>query len=295
MSEVFNADEIMIDRLERMKEPHSKFCVAKWARALGVKIISSIREEFGANCIFETKGSLFDDDIHHISDIDILIFIESGVHPSEALKHVLKMFEFFNFSFMYRDTNGCEFVSSDLFRPNQTQQTIETICASFPLRMGTNTLPFDLTFTTCQRGRVQSIDNIIGKLHDNLKAGKFDKALQRMRPLLGRICESRVLHDRLTDAMNNRTGFIRFVHKQLQLSVDNYFLSEAVSELGIKEDELEGALAVAKKANNFAAKSVLEEFLVEIKKQTSDCNHAKDLKYALAVLDVNEKALETDE
>ena len=27
----------------------------------------------------------------------------------------------------------------------------------------------------------------------------------------------------------------------------------------------------------------------------SKCNHAKDLKYALAVLDVNEKALETDE
>ena len=258
-------DDAIMQRLKHMKTP-SKPLVRRRANGLGVKIAHSLRDTFDAKCRFERKGSVFDDNILHVSDIDILIFIESGVGLATAMAHVLSAFELHPFTVMIRDLHEREVEWQTSVLPDEAfDESTETIAVSMPLSMGRHTLPLDLTMTSKLKGRDEPIEHRIQKLEANIEAGKFDKALQRIRPLLTRLSASREVRDAITAAMNERTGPVRFVHKQLQLSVDSKRMTPAVAALGIEsDDELEHALRVAKSHNATEAKDVIVEFIDEI-------------------------------
>jgi len=279
-------DDAMMQRLDRMKMP-SKHFVSSRARGFGTKIAHSLRGKFDAKCSFETKGSVFDDTIQHVSDVDILIFIESGVHPADAIKHVLDEFTLCPFSVLIRNDRGIEveMQTNTLPRGLAWLDSVETISVSMPLRMGKHTLPFDLTMTNKLKGRDEPIEHRIQKLDANIKAGKFDKALQRTRPLLTRLGAMREARDAITAAMNDRTGFIRFVHKQLQLSADSKRETPAVAALGIQSEEVEHALEVAKSRNATEAKAVIVEFIETIKAAADASVFEGAMRAALAPLD----------
>jgi len=279
-------DDAMMQRLDRMKMP-SKHFVSSRARGFGTKIAHSLRGKFDAKCSFETKGSVFDDTIQHVSDVDILIFIESGVHPADAIKHVLDEFTLCPFSVLIRNDRGIEveMQTNTLPRGLAWLDSVETISVSMPLRMGKHTLPFDLTMTNKLKGRDEPIEHRIQKLDANIKAGKFDKALQRTRPLMKRLGAMREARDAITAAMNDRTGFIRFVHKQLQLSADSKRETPAVAALGIQSEEVEHALEVARCRNVVEARAVIIEFIDEIKAVVEGGAFEGPMRTALAPLE----------
>jgi len=258
-------DDAIMQRLDNMTTPSKPFIRGR-SNGLGLKIAHSLRDTFDAKCQFERKGSVFDDKILHVSDIDILVFIESGVGLATAMAHILSAFNLHPFTVMTRDLRGSEVEWKTNVLPDEAfDESIETIAVSMPLSMGKHTLPLDLTMTSKLKGRDEPIDHRIQKLDANIKTGKFDKALQRIRPLLTRLSASREARDAVTAAMNERTGLVRFVQKQLQLSVDSKRITPAVAELGVESgDELEHALMVAKSRNAIEAKDVIVEFIDEI-------------------------------
>ena len=278
-------DDAMMQRLALMTTP-SKPLVRRCANGLGIKIAHSLRDTFNAKCRFERKGSVFDDKIHHVSDIDILIFVEDCVGLATAMAHVLSSFKLHPFAIMVRDSCGKEHEFQTNVLPDDAfNESIETISVSMPLKMGKYTLPFDLTFTTAIRGRDEPIEHRIEKMEANIKAGKFDKALQRLRPLLTRLGATRDARDAITAAMNDRTGFVRFVHKQLKLSVDSKRVTHAVASLGIQSDELEHALEVASRRNIVEARAVVIEFIDEIKAVAEGSAFEEAMRAALTPLD----------
>jgi hypothetical protein len=278
-------DDAMMRRLDRMTVPSKPF-VCNRASGLGIKIAHSLRDTFGATCRFERKGSVFDDKILHVSDVDVLIFIESGVGLATAMAHVLETLELHPYAVTTRDVCGREIeLQTNVLPDDAFNESIETISVSMPLRMGKHTLPLDLTFTTATKGRDEPIEHRIQKLDANIKIGKFDKALQRLRPLLTRLGATWEVRGAITAAMNDRTGFVRFVHKQLKLSVDSKRVTHAVAALGIQSDELEHALEVAMRRNVVEAEALIVEFIDEIKAVAEGGAFEGSVRAALAPLD----------
>ena len=263
-----------------------KATTADKAIKLGYKIACGLSDA-GIECRFERKGSLFDTDIKHVSDVDILVSIKSGAHPAEAMKRTLAMFDLPPFAVMHRDADGVEVEEQTSTLPDAAfGESIVTVCVSMPLRCGPHTLPFDLTITT-KVDRNESIEHRIQKLGANVNSGKYDKALQRLRPIIRRLrrkdpAQTAALRASLTDAMNEHTGGVRYALKQLELSVLSHRRTEAVERAGIKECELAFTLGVARGRNASLAKQVIDEFLEEIEDVAVGTMHGAALLVALA-------------
>jgi hypothetical protein len=274
-----------LTQIDAIAMPHKETTTDK-AIKLGYKIACGLSDA-GIECRFERKGSLFDADIKHVSDVDILIHIKSGAHPAEAMKHALAMFDLPPFAVMHRDTDGVEVEEQTSALPDAAfDASIVTVCVSMPLRCGPHTLPLDLTMTT-KADRNESIEHRIQKLGANVNTGKYDKALQRLRPIIRRLrrkdpAHTAALRASLTGAMNEHTGGVRYALKQLELSVLSHRRTEAVSMAGIKEHELEFTLGVARKRNASLAKQVIVEFLDEIEDVAIGTMHGAALLAALA-------------
>lgn len=263
-----------------------KATTTRQATALGHKIAHCLKNT-GVECLFEKKGSLYDANIKHVSDVDILISIKSGAKPAEAMKQTIGMFDLPPFAVMRRDANGVEVEEQTSVLPDAAfDESVVTVCVSMPLRCGPHTLPFDLTMTT-KADRNESIEHRIQKLGANISIGKYDKALQRLRPIIRRLRRKNPTHTAalrasLTDAMNERTGGVRYALKQLELSVLSHRRTEAVERAGIEEHELEFTLGVARGRNASLAKQVIDEFLEEIEDVAVGTMHGAALLLALA-------------
>lgn len=282
-----NDDDVIMHRIDSMvcMEMPCKDFVSSRSKKFGFKISRFIRKAFDATCHFEPRGSAFDKAVHHISDVDILVVIESGVSPADATEYILNKFELHPFAVLLRDVGGAEVEMQTNTLPRDAfDESIETISVSMPLRMGKHTFPFDLTMTNRANEREETMEHRIQKLDANIKSGKYDKALQRIRPILKRLGASRDVRSVILDAMNERTGAVRFVHKQLQLSVDCKQVTPAVAAVGIAVDDLESALGIAKSRNINMAKDVLVEFLGEIMAVADGGEFEDPMRAALAPL-----------
>lgn len=256
-------------RVHAMPKPN-KEKIARQAVNTGMEFVKTALKACGARCKFVRKGSLFDEKLEHVSDVDLLLQAAGDdTRPAKVLQSILDARpEMRPFEIKFRDSGGGEHESKTSTIPEAAfAENIETVVATMPYAFGDHTLPLDLTITT-MADHNESISHRLEKIADNVQEGKLDKVLQRLRPLVRRLRSkgppTYALRADLTDAMNTHTGFIRYASKQLGLSASINERTNAVRLANIDASEVQDALRIAKYENNRLAKNVIERFAPEI-------------------------------
>ena len=263
-------DEDLLSKI-RLFECPDRAVVAARAIKMGLRMSRAVEQAIGASCKFERKGSLFDDKLCHVSDVDLLMYCADRA-PAAVLRAALASEPHlvpFEVKVRFADGEETEFAATSLPLEAYREDAI-VVVATCAAKFETDLLPLDLTATSLEQ-RDESVLHRVAKIGENVEEGKFDKALQRLRPLVRRLRKNnprstQALRAELTEAMNSETGQVRFASKQLALSAAIGRTTPAVARCGISSTAVGRAAQLAKEVNACAARRVLARFAPDVMK-----------------------------
>ena len=258
-------EEDLITRFDDINLP-SKGGVASQAAYTGHKFKEIVEDSLGNNCKFARKGSLFDESVNFVSDVDILL-CSKDANPFEVIQALILSENLQPFRVMYR-TKQNEEVEFDA--PPGEIATLpafvhdaEVVSISCAYSFQEHMLPFDVTATNAKQHN-ESIGHRIQKIRQNAMDGKFDKVVQRIKPLFNKIgtktSTKTALKTDWLEAMNNDVGRIRFIAKQLHLSIQTGQQTPFVQKANLSDAQLPLAFQQATAENRRAALSIIRDF-----------------------------------
>lgn len=141
-----------------------------------------------------------------------------------------------------------------------------TVSITTPFKFGEHVFPLDLTVTNLEN-RQESEQHRVQKILENASDRKFDKVLKRIKPLILRKKCSHAnfnvncaLKTDIVYAMNKRVGRLRFLEKQLDLSVQTGERTPFVQRAELDDDQLPSLLHEVKRRCELTSLEILIEF-----------------------------------
>ncbi len=175
------------------------------------------------------KGSLWNPDIQHVSDLDILLKGKSSASlKQDGLNFISKVDiqRMVHVGSKLVGTFQGQSVTKEVLAPNTTKELeqmngVTAMVFTFVYKPPgmTFVFPLDITLSSEQNDE-EEVKQRLDKLSVNCQTGDYAKALQRVLPLLARIIgkkSSKALRSTLLQATNDSVGRIRFFYKQLDI------------------------------------------------------------------------------